>query len=362
MSEVPDQDSQETLVHLDVPPGYRSGERLDVYISEKLADASRSKVQKAVKEGHVSVNDVVASRVSASVQAGDRIVVRVMRPPPVKAEPEAIPLDVIYEDDVLLVVNKPAGMVVHPAYGHRGGTLVNALLHHVGGTALAFEEEVEEADDEDVGLSTATALPRFEGDATIRPGIVHRLDKDTSGLLVVAKNDVVHARLAEQFMNRSIRRNYLAIVWGIPDPPSGSIETYLGRDPRDRKRIAVVGEERGKHALTHYEVLEPLAHLSLVRFQLATGRTHQIRVHARQMGHSVLGDATYGGETLRYGPDTANRRKFFRNLFERMPRQALHAHTLGFTHPTTGAAMDFEAPMPDDMAHVLGRLRSVEPA
>jgi 23S rRNA pseudouridine1911/1915/1917 synthase len=362
MTEDSDRDRQETTVHLEVPPGYRAGERLDVYLAEKLAVASRSKVQKSVKEGHVRVNDVVASRVSAPVQAGDRIEVRLMRPPPVKAEPEAIPLDIVYEDEALLVVNKPAGMVVHPAYGHGSGTLVNALLHHVGGSSLAFEDDGDEADDEDVGLSTVAASPRFEGDATIRPGIVHRLDKDTSGLLVVAKNDVVHARLAEQFMRRTIRRNYLAIVWGTPDPPAGSIETFLGRDPRDRKRVAVVAEERGKHALTHYETLEPLAHTSLVRFRLATGRTHQIRVHARQLGHPVLGDATYGGEALRYGPDTSNRRKFFRNLFERMPRQALHAHTLGFSHPTSGEAKDFEAPMPDDMTHVLERLRTIEGA
>jgi 23S rRNA pseudouridine1911/1915/1917 synthase len=352
--------SPETIVEIEVPAGYRAGERLDVYLADKLPNVTRSKVQKGVKAGLVIVNGEPQRKVSYAVQAGDRLQFRLQRPPPVEAQPESIPLNVVYEDDDLLVVNKSAGMVVHPAYGHRGGTLVNALLHHVGAGPVSFEDVEEEPEDEDVGLATAEAAPRFAGDVTVRPGIVHRLDKDTSGLLVVAKNDAAHAALAAQFMRRTIRRRYLALVWGVPEPPAGTVDTFLGRHPRDRKRMAVVAEERGKHAVTHYELVEPLNHTSLVAFRLETGRTHQIRVHARHIGHPILGDTTYDGDRVRYGPDTGSRRQFFSNLFSRMPRQALHAHTLGFKHPATGQAMDFEAPFPEDMAYVLDRLRSVE--
>ncbi len=352
---------EETLVVLDVPEGYHAGQRLDVYIADALQNASRSKVQRGIKDGYVSVNGAVQTKVSTPVAAGDRIECRLQRPPPIEARPEALPLDIVYEDDDLIVVNKAAGMVVHPAYGNRTGTLVNALLHHVGGSALSFEDEEEESDDEEVGLSTATAAPVYDGDVTVRPGIVHRLDKDTSGLLVVAKNDAAHAHLAHQFMDRIIRRRYLALVWGVPDPPSGTVETFLGRDPRDRRRMAVVGEEQGgKHAITHYELVEPFQYTALVRFRLETGRTHQIRVHARHIGHPILGDPTYDGTAIRYGSDVGKRRAFFRNLFTAMPRQALHAATLGFVHPATGETMDFEAPIPPDMQHVLDRLRAVE--
>ncbi len=362
------EEKQETLVVFDVPPGYTAEQRLDVYITDKLPNASRSKVQRGIKDGHVTVNGTVQTKVSTPVVAGDHIECRLQRPPPIEARPEAIPLDIVYEDDALLVVNKQADLVVHPAYGNRTGTLVNALLHHVGGGSLSFEDEDEEPEDEDpsagsgqaIGLSTATAAPRYDGDVTVRPGIVHRLDKGTTGLLVVAKTDTAHAALARQFMDRTIRRRYLAIVWGVPDPPTGIIDTFLGRDPRDRRKMAVVAEERGKHAVTHYERIEAQQHTALVQFRLETGRTHQIRVHALHLGHPLLGDPIYDGQPIRYGADTGKRRAFFRNLFEAMPRQALHAATLGFVHPTTGEVMDFDAPLPDDMQFVLGRLRRVE--
>jgi 23S rRNA pseudouridine1911/1915/1917 synthase len=359
---------QETLVVYDVPDGYRAEQRLDVYLADKLANVSRSKIQRGIKAGLVTINGEAQTKVSTPVVAGDHIECRLPRPPPIEARPEPIPLDIVYEDDSLIVVNKQADLVVHPAYKNRTGTLVNALLYHVGGGTLSFEGEEEEPEDEDpdpesgqaLGLSTATAAPRFEGDVTVRPGIVHRLDKDTTGLIVVAKNDAVHAHLAQQFMDRTIQRRYLALVWGVPEPPSGTVETYLGRDTRDRRRMAVVGEERGKRAVTHYETVEAMRHTALVRFRLETGRTHQIRVHARHVGHPVLGDPTYDGQHLRYGADTKARRAFFRNLFDAMPRQALHAATLGFVHPETGEEVRFEAPLPDDMQHVLDRLRQVE--
>lgn len=351
-------DKIETLIELDVPPG-QAPVRLDVYITDKTANATRSKVQRGIKDGRVDVNGETVTKVSTPVQPGDHIVCRVLRPPPIEIVPEAIPLDVVYEDDTLLVVDKPAGMVVHPAYGHRSGTLVNALLHHVGAGPLSADD-VEDEDDDDVGLATATAGPRYEGDPTVRPGLVHRLDKDTTGLMVVAKTDVAAAHLGQQFAERTIRRRYLALVWGEPDPPAGRIEGWLGRSPRDRKKVSVRPEGEGKWAATLYETVEPLGHFALVRFRLETGRTHQIRVHAQSIRHPVFGDTTYGGDRIVYGPTLGSRKAFVGNLFKRLPRQALHAHTLGFTHPTTGEDMDFEAPLPDDMAWVVQRIRDVE--
>ena len=284
------------------------------------------------------------------------------RPKPIQLLPEPIPLDILFEDDDIIVLNKPAGLVVHPAYGHPSGTLVNALLHHVGARAETLDALADDDDaDLEVGLAMANAGPAYDGDPTARPGLVHRLDKDTSGLMIAAKHDRALAHLGRQFAERTIRRRYLALVWGVIDPPEGRIETWLGRDPKNRKRVAVRPEDEGKWAATNYETLEAMAHTSLCRFKLETGRTHQIRVHAKHLGHPILGDQTYGGDTVRSGAETKKRKQFVANLFEAMPRQALHAHTLGFEHPMTGEAMDFEAPLPADMQHVLDRLRAVEP-
>ena len=356
------EDKIETLVALDVPPGQEPGARLDVYLTDKLPNVTRSKVQRGIKEGQVEVNDTAQTKPSYPVQPGDRIVCRILRPPPLELVPEPIPLDVRYEDEWLLVVNKPAGMVVHPAYGHRGGTLVNALLHHVGaGTVAAAELGDEDDDDDELGLSTATAGPRYEGDPTARPGLVHRLDKDTSGLLVVAKDDATHAALAAQFAARTIRRRYLALVWGVPNPPDGRVESWLARDPRERKRVAVRPEGQGKWAATNYETVEAFANTALMAFRLETGRTHQIRIHARHLGHPLLNDATYGGDTIHVGPDTARRRAFFANTFAGITGQALHAHSLGFQHPADGRVLDFEVPPPPGFTEALARLRANEP-
>ncbi|MEM0963815.1 MAG: RluA family pseudouridine synthase, partial [Bacteroidota bacterium] len=332
---------------------------LDVYLTEKTANATRAKVQRAIKEGRVDVNGTPAKKASYLVQPGDRLLCRMVRMAPIEVVPENIPIDVVYEDEALLVVDKPAGMVVHPAYGHPSGTLVNALLWHVGAGPLQADD-MEDADDEDVGLAVASAGPRFEGDLTVRPGLVHRLDKDTTGLMVVAKNDIVAADLGRQFAARTIRRRYLALVWGVPKPPAGRVEGWLGRSPRDRKRMATRPEGEGKWAATNYETVEPFRHLALARFQLETGRTHQIRVHAASIGHPVFGDATYGGDRIAAGPALGKRKAFVRNLLEAHPRQALHAHTLGFTHPTTGADMDFDAPLPPDTTALVDRVREVE--
>ena len=353
-------DKVEAVVTFDVPAG-QAPTRLDHYLAEKLANTTRTRVQKGIKAGDVTVSGTVRRKPSWQVQPGDAIVAKIMRPPPVELVPENIPLDVVYEDDTLIVVDKPAPMVVHPAYGHRSGTLVNALLHHVGADALAAGDfEDSDDDDDEIGLSTVAAGPRYAGDPTVRPGLVHRLDKETTGLMVVAKTDWAAAALGKQFMDRTIHRRYLALVWGRPDPPEGRVEGWLGRSPRDRKKISVRPEGEGKWAATRYAVVEPFQHLALVRFQLETGRTHQIRVHAQSIGHPVFGDTTYGGDRIVYGAAEGSRRAFFRNLFARLPHQALHAAELGFTHPATGDEMRFEAPMAPAMAHVVERVRSVE--
>lgn len=360
VNDLAESEQEEWEITLDVPPGYKEDARLDVYLTRFLPNASRAKVQAGIKEGRVTVNGAVVDKVSYRVQAGDYILCRLRRPPPVEAKPEPIPLDIVYEDKYLIVLNKPAGMVVHPAYGNLTGTLVNALLYHVGGQAVTLGE-LDELDEDEVGLSMINAAPTRPGDVSIRPGIVHRLDKDTSGLMVVAKDDVTHRRLARQFERRTIQRRYAGIVWGIPEPMEGRIEGDIARDPRDRKRMAVVPSGKGKHAVTHYVTLERFAYAALLQFRLETGRTHQIRVHALHIGHPLLGDATYGGDTLRYGPHTAKRRAFFNNLFEVLHRQALHAQTLGFIHPVTGADMYFTSDLPEDMQYVIQRLRTVEP-
>lgn len=354
-------EKQETVLDIPVPPGYRGAERLDVYVTRSIENASRAKVQKAIRDGMVSVSGVVVTRGSHVVQAGERIECRVMRPPPIEVAPEPIPLSIVFEDDHLIVLDKPAGLVVHPAYGNRTGTLVNALLYHVGAGPIALDDDADDDGEEpDVeGLSGVNAVPRYSGDPAIRPGIVHRLDKDTSGLMVVAKDDVTHRRLAKQFADRTIRRRYEAIAWGHFDPPEGRVEAAIGRDPRDRKRMAVV--KGAKFAATRYETLERLEYTSRVAFRLETGRTHQIRVHSRFLGHPIVGDSTYGGDRIALGPDTQRRRAYWRNLFALMPRQALHAATLGFRHPATGEDLDFEATLPADMAEVLKRLRSGDP-
>jgi len=321
---------QETKIRLDVAPGQHDAVRLDKYITLFVQNATRTKVQEAIKAGFVLVNDK-QEKASYPVQPGDQIDITLPKPPPPEAEPEEIPLNIIYEDDDVIVVNKKAGMVVHPAFGNWTGTLVNGLLHHVG--------DLPEVDDENV-----------------RPGIVHRLDKDTSGLLVVAKNRQTHAHLSEQFARHDTKRKYWAVVWGHPES-EGTIVGNIGRSPRDRKKMTVLDEDAGKHAITHYRVIEFFDYLSLVEVELETGRTHQIRVHFAHIGHPVLGDQTYGGASVRFGPNTGNRKKMFEYLFKRLGRQCLHAKTLGFVHPKTGEELFFDSELPGDFKEVLGKLR-----
>lgn len=317
---------------IEVPEGQNSDIRLDKYITSFIQNATRNKVQKAIKDGHVLVNGKL-EKSSYVMQAGDKIEISLPKPPPPKAKPEEIPLDIVHEDDDLLIVNKEADMVVHPAFGNWTGTLVNGLLHHT-------EKNLSKADEE-----------------TYRPGIVHRLDKDTSGLLVVAKTEVAHQKLAAQFAEKSVQRTYWAIVWGSP-PAEGTIEGNVGRSPRDRKIMTVLDTGRGKKAITHYKKLEEFDHLALLEIQLETGRTHQIRVHMQHEGFYVFGDPTYGGNSVRYGPNSGSRKSMFNNLFSVLQRQALHAKTLGFTHPTIDEPVLFDSRLPNDLNHVLDTLRT----
>lgn len=322
---------QKTEYLLEVPEGQSSDIRLDKYITSFVQNATRNKVQKAIKDGYVLVNGK-REKASYVMQPGDKIEISLPKPPPEKAKPEEMDLNIVYEDDDLLIVNKESDLVVHPAYGNWTGTLVNGLLHHTKSNLANADEE------------------------TLRPGIVHRLDKDTSGLLVVAKNEVTHQKLSKQFAKKKPDRTYWAIVWGYP-PETGTLESYLGRSPRDRKIMTVL-KEGGKLAITHFTRLEQYDHLALLEVQLETGRTHQIRVHLQHEGYYVFGDQTYGGDTVRYGPNTGSRKNMFKNMFAKLGRQALHAKTLGFVHPTTGEKVEFDSPLPEDFQFVLDKLRN----
>ncbi len=318
-----------------VVPERKTKERIDRFLTNCIENASRSKVQAAIKAGFVLVNGK-ATKASHIVAPGEHIHVIIPRSPQPAATPENIPLNILYEDDHLLVVNKPAGMVTHPAYGNYTGTLVNALLYHCNSLSTVNDE--------------------------LRPGIVHRLDKGTSGLLVVAKDDATHRQLAEQFSSRTIERDYWAVVWGHfaedqrrEQEIHGTIEAELGRSKSDRKKFAVVRE--GKPAVTEYRILRRFsAGLSLITLKLRTGRTHQIRVHLAHIRHPVFGDPTYGGRRIAYGETTQKRKARIANLLKIMPRQALHAKTLGFIHPVTKEFMRFDSDLPEDMQMLLGVL------
>ncbi len=310
-----------------VVPAKQAKERIDVYLTHQIQNATRSKVRSGIDEGFVLVNGKKA-KASHHVAPGDVIEITLPRPPRMEATPEDIPLDILFEDDQLLIVNKPAGMVTHPAYGNYSGTLVNALLHHCNALSSVNTE--------------------------LRPGIVHRLDKDTTGLMVVAKNDVAHHFLAKQFSHRTIDREYWAFVWGKFQQPKGTIEATLGRSKKDRKKVTVTAE--GKHSVTDYEVLKEFGFLSLVRLKLRTGRTHQIRVHLAHVGHPVFGDPTYGGRSQTWGGLDGKRAQVAGNLLKLIGRQALHAKTIGFIHPSTKQMVKFDSALPRDMQDVLDRL------
>lgn len=315
-------------IEIVVPPGKRK-ERLDVFLNRHVENATRSKVQQAITGGHVLVNGREV-KPSHAVAPGEVIHITLPTPPPQEAVPENIPLNILHEDDHIIIVNKPAGMVTHPAHGNYTGTLVNALLYHCN------------------SLSSSA-------DPT-RPGIVHRLDKDTSGLLVVAKTDAAHAHLARQFARRTVSREYQAVVWGRFKNTGGTIEAHLGRSKSDRKKMAVVAD--GKAAITEYTVLEQFPYLALLSLRLRTGRTHQIRVHLAHINHPVFGDPAYNGRHIVCGPGTPRQKAQVQRLLHILPRQALHARTIGFIHPATLKKVEFQSALPADMQEVVAALRS----
>jgi 23S rRNA pseudouridine1911/1915/1917 synthase len=316
-------------IHITVPPG-KQKERIDIFLSHQIENATRNKVQHAIKQGYVTV-DGAPVKANHIVVPGEEICITLPKPEPPVAQPENIPLSIMYEDASILIVNKPAGMVTHPAHGNYTGTLVNALLYYT-------QSDLAETSD-----------PQ-------RPGIVHRLDKDTSGLMVIAKNEFALRYIAKQFSDRTIDREYWAIVWGLFKDKSGTIEARLGRSKSDRRKIAVLDD--GKPATTKYEVIEEFDNLSLIRLKLLTGRTHQIRVHLASENKPVFGDQTYGGRRIVYGGVTPKRKAFVHNLFQQLPRQALHAKTIGFVHPDTREKVFFESELPGDMTYVLEQLRN----
>lgn len=308
--------------------------RVDKYLAGQMEGTSRSRIQLAIKAGFVRVND---RTVKANYVVRPRDVITFVMPYRRRGTeilPENIPLDIPYEDEHLLIINKPAGMVVHPGHGHYGGTLVNALAYHLG-----MRQEADEGD-ERMGM------------------LVHRIDKDTSGLLVVSKTDEAQAHLARQFFVHSIERKYIAVVWGNLPEDEGTIEGNIGRDPSDRLKFKVFPDgDQGKTAVTHYKVLERFGFVTVVQCILETGRTHQIRVHMSHIGHPLFGDERYGGTTINKGTIYAKYRQFIQNCFKICPRQALHAAVLGFEHPSSGRHVHFETPMPADMAALIEKWR-----
>jgi 23S rRNA pseudouridine1911/1915/1917 synthase len=303
--------------------------RIDKYLMDRLPNVTRNKVQSGIKEGYVLVNGETV-KPNYKVHPEDVIVVAMPEPPrDTEIIPENIPLNIVYEDDHLLVVNKEAGMVVHPAYNNWSGTLVNALTYH---------------------FQNLPSMKNNEG----RPGLVHRIDKDTSGLLVVAKDEKSMAGLARQFFDHSIERTYYALVWGEPTEDMGTINVNLARSEKDRRvTVAVEDGSRGRHAVTHYKVLQRMRYVSLIQCNLETGRTHQIRAHLKYIGHPLFNDATYGGDKVVKGTKFSKYKSFVDNCFKIIPRQALHAKSLGFVHPITGMLEQFNTELPEDFKQVI---------
>ena len=307
--------------------------RVDKYLFDRLTNASRNRIQKAADAGFVMANDKPVKS-SYKVKPLDVITVMMDRPRyENEVIPEDIPLNIVYEDKFLMVVNKPAGLVVHPGHGNYHGTLVNAIAWHM--------KDIPDYDANDPHV-----------------GLVHRIDKDTSGLLVIAKTPDAKTNLGLQFFNKTTKRRYRALVWGNVEQDEGTIVGNVGRNPKDRMQMTVLPDDQGKHAVTHYRVLERLGYVTLVECVLETGRTHQIRVHMKHIGHILFNDERYGGHEILKGTHFAKYKQFVNNCFDICPRQALHAMTLGFVHPVTGEEMYFTSELPDDMNRLLDKWRS----
>jgi 23S rRNA pseudouridine1911/1915/1917 synthase len=303
--------------------------RIDKFLMARLPNVTRTKIQAGINDGFVRVNDKEVKQ-NYRIHPNDIITVSLPEPPrDTEVVPENIPLSIVFEDQHLMVINKPAGMVVHPAYQNWTGTLVNALAYH-------FKN-----------------LPQMPGNDG-RPGLVHRIDKETSGLLVIAKDEETLTGLAKQFFDHTIERRYNAIVWGVPDPPEGTIDQFVGRSPKDRRlTIVFPNRDMGRTAVTHYRLLQDLRYVSLVECKLETGRTHQIRAHMKYLGHTLFNDAMYGGDQVLKGTTFSKYKQFVENCFKVLPRQALHAKSLGFIHPITKKFLQFDSELPQDIKEVI---------
>jgi len=332
-NELIEQEEQDLYEHLRIAVDKGQAPlRIDKFLMNRVENASRNRIQNAVELGNVLVNDKIIKS-SYKVKPLDVISVVLPHPPrDTEVYPENIPLDIIYEDNDVLVINKPAGMVVHPGYNNYTGTLVNGLVYH-------FQQ--------------LPVLPGNDG----RPGLVHRIDKDTSGLLLISKNERAMTWLAKQFFEHTITRKYIALAWGDIET-DGTVTGYIGRSVNDRRVMSIYNDaEKGKWSVTHYKVLERMNYVTLIECQLETGRTHQIRAHMKHIGHPLFSDAAYGGDKILKGTVFTKYKQFVENCFDLMPRQALHAQTLGFLHPTLKKNLFFEAPLPADFESVLKKWR-----
>ena len=330
-----EQDKQELFEHFNytVDKG-QSALRIDKYLFNKLENTSRNRIQDAAAAGFVLVNGK-AVKANYKVKPEDEVSIVFEYPPrEIELIPEDIPIDIVYEDDDLLIVNKKPGMVVHPSYGHYSGTLINALMFHLKN------------------------LPLFKSDDP-RPGLVHRIDKNTSGILLVAKNEDAKTKLSKQFFDRTTNRRYVALVWGGFDENEGTITGHIGRNLKNRKVMDVFPDgEFGKHAVTHYKVIERFGYVTLIECKLETGRTHQIRAHMKYIGHPIFNDDEYGGDRILKGTTFTRYKQFVQNCFKVLPRQALHAKSLGFIHPKTGKEMFFDSELPEDMTEAIKRWKN----
>jgi len=329
-SEMSDEQDDELFEHHRIVADLKQSlVRIDKFLLDRLPNVTRTKIQAGIHEGFVKVNE---KEIKPNYKVHPKDVITVLFPEPPRDTtviPENIPLNIVFEDAHLMVINKPAGMVVHPAFNNWSGTLVNAITYY---------------------LQNLPEMPGNEG----RPGLVHRIDKDTSGLLVIAKDELTINGLARQFFEHTIVRKYNALVWGVPDPLEGTIDMNVGRSLKDRRVTTTFpNAEMGRHAITHYRVLQDLRYVSLIECRLETGRTHQIRAHMKHLGHPLFNDAMYGGDQVVKGTVFTKYKQFVENCFKIIPRQALHAKSLGFIHPITKAAMHFDSELPDDLKDVI---------
>lgn len=303
--------------------------RIDKFLVDRIENISRTKIQKASEKGYLIVND---SEVKSNYKVKPNDIIQLMtfyKPEKIETVPENIPIDIIFEDEQILIINKASGMVVHPAYGNESGTLVNALMYYLGDIEMFRSGE-------------------------IRAGLVHRLDKNTSGVMVIAKDDETLTNISKQFFNRTPEKKYLALVWGAPKEDEGTINGHIGRSLKNRKVMSVFPEgEFGKHAITHYKLIKYLGYVSLLECKLETGRTHQIRAHLKHLGHPIFGDNEYGGTEILRGTRYTKYKQFIQNCFKIMPSQALHAETLEFNHPKTGKRVKFKAELPENFKELI---------